>query len=307
MSKQQNPISICRIHNFDGTYTINEMNVNPNGTYTIKEVNDNPSEGDCLSRIAVYDSLGRLINFIYFIDKNFKDIWCKGSRKYLDDEKYYETTIYEKPLDAKIFSCKCLHDKSGKFLKYWHYSDKKLRKLLYTVECEYLDNGQHCGTFYLEKPTDYGCILCKRLYDETGKYLKNCYYKDNEQTELYVVDYFEYLSDKKYIKKSIFEEAYNNMYSMIQYFNVNDVVYFTLGYKDKEFKNLYRPSKVKYTKNGSIIFRIYAESQDGYNIEIEKYDNNKKLISKKQYYLVRLFAKILLGLLDFFTTRVKYV
>lgn len=293
MSKQQNPIRNDRIDN-------------PNGTYTLKEVNDNPSEGVCLSRIAVYDYLDRPISCIFYIDKNFKNVSHKWTREYLDNAEYYETKIYEKSFYAEIFSSKCLYDKSGKFLKGSYYGDKKLKKILYTVQCEYFDDGSYCESFIYEKPDDNGIILFKHLYNETEICLKRWTYKDKAQKKLFSTDYFEYLHNKKYIRKSIFEEAFKYMYSCVEYYDESGRTYYCLAYKDKEFKNLYRTSKVKYTKNGSIIFRIYAESQDGYNIEIEKYDNNKKLISKKQYYLVRLFAKILLGLLDFFTTRVKY-
>ena len=50
---------------------------------------------------------------------------------------------------------------------------------------------------------------------------------------------------------------------------------------------------IKYKDPYKLFLRIYEQSKDGYLSEIEKYDNDKNLIYKKQFKFKGVLAKIL--------------
>ena len=207
---------------------------------------------------------------------------------YENDQNGWCSTIYEREKDT------------NRRLKQIWYVDKEFQNLYTEGYATYNEDGYTVKLVYHKQKKEFGSNieLCSRIeyYNKNNKIVKRCSFKDKEFSQLYATDTYEYLKNKTVIRKTRFKEMHENHQSGIEYSNKKEEVVFCKSYTDKDFKNLYRTTWIKYKQKGKILLRIYAQKQNQYSSEIEKYDKNKNLIYKKQYKFKGILAHILFWL-----------
>lgn len=228
----------------------------------------------------------------FYNNKDFKDLLCI-SKVFNNEDGNIEEQINFEVEHSKWNSTRFIKDKNTNNIIYqeW-FNEKDFKDFGCSSTLEYNQNGS-----YIEK-VFYGDILKKDCYNEivyyseTGQKLKREYYTDKDYKELFASEKYEYGKNSMY-SKVIYEKPYKqNILSAIEYSDKNNKRYYAVAYTDNDFKNIYRKTWVKYPKDGKMFLRIYAEKQNGYYSEIEKFDKNKNLIYKHQYKFKGILPKI---------------
>ena len=202
---------------------------------------------------------------------------------YENDQNGWYTTIFEREKET------------NRRLKQIWYVDKKFNNIYTEGYATYNEDGSYIVKFVFHNPKrKYSSGI--EYYNSNNKLVKRFSFKDKEFSQLYATDTYEYLKNKTVIRKTIFEEMHENHLSGLEYSNKKEEVVFCKSYTDKDFKNLYRVTWIKYKQKGKILLRVYAQKQNQYSSEIEKYDKNKNLIYKKQYKFKGILAHILFWL-----------
>ena len=227
----------------------------------------------------------------YFYDKNGDLVLRNTTYKFTNDKGNKEEHLYKNYQDDWLPGVREI-DKDGNVIKCSAYLDNNMQQLCYEKTFEYQDKKTYTCKTILHSNSEKVNYNTIEFYNNK-KLTKVLYYKDQDFKELYAADTFEYLPNNRSIRCTVFEEPYHKMFSMIKYYKKDKRWTYALGYLDKNFNVLFCKTRVKYTKNHQIILRIYSKKQDGYNTEIEKYDNDKNLVYKKSYNLNYLIARFL--------------
>lgn len=234
----------------------------------------------------------------YYKNKDYTDL-IASTYKHINNNGNSEKQIIYENDQGGWYSTIFERDNQSNITRQVWYIDKDMQQpYCEQVLVEYKDNDNYAyKTIYYDNtdPKEYYTIT-KQFYIEyysNNKVYKTLYYKDKEFSQLQATETYEHLPKGKSVARAVFEEPYKNMQSIVEYKNKDNKSFYCLGYTDRNFETLFRRTWVKYTKKYGIRLRIYANMQDGFNTEIEKYDKGRKLIYCKQYKVNYIIARLL--------------
>ena len=165
---------------------------------------------------------------------------------------------------------------------------------------EYQDPENYtCKTFYHKKAKEESYHTTK--YYNNGKLTKTLYYtivhyEVNDLNMLFATETYEYLPNGNSVMRTVFENKYDDMLSLIEYRNEKDHSSYGFNYTDKNFKTPFRRTWSKLIDNCNIRLKIYNKMQDDFNTEIEKLNMNNTVIYRKRYKVNFIIAQLLFKL-----------
>lgn len=286
---------ICYCHkwftdkNFKHQYAIN--NIDTNNGITIHKVKYEGMTLGIKYKSYITEEQKDITLTKYYKDDNFKDLVLTEHRYTNADGNNECKAVCETNTNGFLSTLWVKEKNTGKDIYQEWFEDKEFKESYCKKNYEYNEDG-----LYITKATyatlSENCYNAIAYYNAQEKIYKKEYFKDSELKELYATEKYVYENDNYYQQHTVFTEPYKEYLSCIEY-NKNDKAFYAISYFDNEYKNIYRRTWIKYKDPYKLFLRIYEQSKDGYLSEIEKYDNDKNLIYKKQFKFKGVLAKIL--------------